>query len=186
MPYRWRIKMSLKCSLKNKNSWYPKFLYIFFNKNRRNNIDLHKFSFLGLPDVQSLNPPTRASLLKGYSSSRKNENFVIISSPSCCSKPVWVSFFSWAQKKIFWRMLVTKQLMVAIDLHIKKQKTKKTNCDLILKPNTQKIWKKGELKRKKRYKRDSSPKNENSVIIYSLSCCSKPIWFVSYVEHKTR
>ncbi len=28
-----------------------------------------------------------------------------------------MSFFCWAQKKIFWRMLVTKQLMVAIDFH---------------------------------------------------------------------
>ncbi len=41
----------------------------------------------------------------------------IIYSPSSCSKPVWVSFPCWAQKMIFWRMLVTKQLMVAIDFH---------------------------------------------------------------------
>ncbi len=44
-------------------------------------------------------------------------NFVIIYSPSCCSKPVWVSFFCWTQNMIFWRMLVTKQLMVAIYVH---------------------------------------------------------------------
>jgi len=32
-------------------------------------------------------------------------------SPSSCFKPVWVSFFCWTQKKIFWRMSVIKQLM---------------------------------------------------------------------------
>ncbi len=40
--------------------------------------------------------------------------------PSSCSKPVWIYFFycfCWAQKKTFWRMLVTKQLLVAIDFH---------------------------------------------------------------------
>jgi len=31
-----------------------------------------------------------------------------------CSKLVWVYFFCWTQKKIFWRMLVTRKLMVAI------------------------------------------------------------------------
>jgi len=31
-------------------------------------------------------------------------------SPSSCSKPVWISFFYWTHKKIFWRMLVTRQL----------------------------------------------------------------------------
>ncbi len=36
---------------------------------------------------------------------------------SSCSKPVWVYFFCWAQYKIFWRMLVTKLLMVAIEFH---------------------------------------------------------------------
>jgi len=24
--------------------------------------------------------------------------------PSSCSKPEWISFFCWTQKKIFWRM----------------------------------------------------------------------------------
>ncbi len=43
---------------------------------------------------------------------------VIIYSPSSCSKP-FMSFFliCWAQKKIFWRIWVTKQLTVAIGIH---------------------------------------------------------------------
>ncbi len=45
----------------------------------------------------------------------KNVNSAIIYSPSSCSKPVWISLFCWTQKKIFWRMLVTKQLLVATD-----------------------------------------------------------------------
>ncbi len=48
-------------------------------------------------------------------SSPKNVHFVIIYCPSSCSKPVSISIFCWAQKKIIWGMLVTKQLMVAID-----------------------------------------------------------------------
>ncbi len=48
-----------------------------------------------------------------------DENYVIICSHSGCSKPVRVSFIYWAQKKIFWRMSVTKQLILAIDLHEK-------------------------------------------------------------------
>ncbi len=40
---------------------------------------------------------------------------VIVCSPSRFSKPVWISFF-WTQRKIFWRMLETKQLMV-VDFH---------------------------------------------------------------------
>ncbi len=34
----------------------------------------------------------------------------VIYSPSSCSEPVWVSFFCWAQMKIFWRMLENKPL----------------------------------------------------------------------------
>ncbi len=45
---------------------------------------------------------------------------IIIHSPSSCSKHVWVSIFYWTQKKIFWRMLLIKYLMVAIDFHIGK------------------------------------------------------------------
>jgi len=35
----------------------------------------------------------------------KNEKSLIIYSPSTssCFRPVWVSFFCWTQKKIFWR-----------------------------------------------------------------------------------
>ncbi len=39
---------------------------------------------------------------------QKNKNPVIIYSPSCCSKPVWHTFFCRTQNKIFWRMLVIK------------------------------------------------------------------------------
>ncbi len=41
----------------------------------------------------------------------------IIFSPSNCYKPVRLSVLYWTQKKIFWRMLVNKQLLVAIDFH---------------------------------------------------------------------
>ncbi len=44
--------------------------------------------------------------------SPKNENVVTIYSPSCRSKPVWVSFLCWKQKKIFWR---TKLSLIPID-----------------------------------------------------------------------
>ncbi len=40
-----------------------------------------------------------------------------VTKPSNCSKPVWLSFSCWTKKKIFWRMLVTKQLTVATDFH---------------------------------------------------------------------
>ncbi len=45
-------------------------------------------------------------------SSPQNKKYVIIYSPSSYSKPVWVSFFCWTQ---FWRVVITKQLMVRID-----------------------------------------------------------------------
>ncbi len=38
-----------------------------------------------------------------------------------------MSFFCWAQKKIFRRMLVTKQLTVAIDFHSKEKNTTEVN-----------------------------------------------------------
>ncbi len=50
-------------------------------------------------------------------SSPKNESSVIICSHSGCSKPVRASIIYWTQKKIFWRMSVSKQLILAIDLH---------------------------------------------------------------------
>ncbi len=43
--------------------------------------------------------------------SLKYENSVIYS-PSICCKSAWVSFLCWTQKTIFWRMLVTKQLIL--------------------------------------------------------------------------
>ncbi len=56
-------------------------------------------------------------------SSHQNENSVIYS-PSSCSDPLWISYFCWTQKKIFWRIL-TKPLPVAIDFHTMENKTKK-------------------------------------------------------------
>ncbi len=48
----------------------------------------------------------------------KNENSVIIYSPSNSSKPVWMSLFCWTQRKIFWRMRETEQFWGTIDFHI--------------------------------------------------------------------
>ncbi len=59
---------------------------------------------------------SKIQLLKGIVHPKK-ESFIIIYSLSCCSKPVWVSFLCWTLKKIFWRMLVIKQVMVPIALH---------------------------------------------------------------------
>ncbi len=50
-------------------------------------------------------------------SSPKNLNSVIIYSTSSCFKAVWIFFFCWTWNKIFWRMWVTKQLLVPIDFH---------------------------------------------------------------------
>jgi len=41
--------------------------------------------------------------------SLKNENSFIIYSPSTGFKPVWISIFCWTQRKIFWRMSITRQ-----------------------------------------------------------------------------
>ncbi len=49
--------------------------------------------------------------------SPKNENSVIIYSPSSRSKPVWMSLFCWTQRKIFWRMWETEQFWGTIDFH---------------------------------------------------------------------
>ncbi len=54
-------------------------------------------------------------------SSPKNLNSVIIYSTSSCFKAVWVFFFCWTWNKIFWRMWVTKQLLVPIDFHSMKK-----------------------------------------------------------------
>jgi len=50
-------------------------------------------------------------------SSLQNENSVIFYSPSSCFKPLWICFFCWTQRKIFWRMPVTKQLIDPIDFN---------------------------------------------------------------------
>ncbi len=59
--------------------------------------------------------PYKIFFLKGMLVHAKTK---IMSFPHPHVVPNQVSFFSWAQKKIFWRMLVTKELTVAIDLHI--------------------------------------------------------------------
>jgi len=43
---------------------------------------------------------------------------VIIYSPSCHSKPVWLSFFCWTQNKIFWRILVTKHFLFSLNKNL--------------------------------------------------------------------
>ncbi len=62
-----------------------------------------------MPEFQYLH------ILKG--SSPKNENSVIIYSPSSRSKPVWMCLFCWTQTKIFWRMWETEQFWGTIDFH---------------------------------------------------------------------
>ncbi len=55
----------------------------------------------------------------GSLSPNENENSVIIYSPSS-SKPVWMYLFCWTQRKIFWRMFVTRLFWATIDFHWKK------------------------------------------------------------------
>jgi len=47
---------------------------------------------------------------------------VIIYSPSSCFIPVWVSFFSWSQRKIFWRMSTSRWLLDPIDFNSREKK----------------------------------------------------------------
>ncbi len=54
-------------------------------------------------------------------SSPKNENSVIIYSPSSSSKPVWMSLFCRTQRKIFWRKFVTRLFWGTIDFHSRKK-----------------------------------------------------------------
>ncbi len=63
-----------------------------------------------------------AKILK-RNSSPKNENSVIIYSPSSSSKPVWISLFWWTQRKIFWRKFVTRLFWGTIDFHSRKTNT---------------------------------------------------------------
>jgi len=64
--------------------------------------------------VYSSNEYNLFQTIKGYSP--KNLHFVIIYSPSSCSKPVCISFSCWTQKWIFWTIWA-KQLMGPIDFH---------------------------------------------------------------------
>ncbi len=56
------------------------------------------------------------------------QKFVIIYPPSYHSKPVWVSFLCWTQKKIFWRMLVIKQLSSIVFLSLLWKSMGTKNC----------------------------------------------------------
>ncbi len=57
-------------------------------------------------------------LICGYrDSSPKNENSVIIYSPSRSSNPVWMCLFCWTQRKIFRRMWETEHFWGSIDFH---------------------------------------------------------------------
>ncbi len=57
------------------------------------------------------------SLIHSTFKAMKNENSVIIYSPSSSSKPVWMSLFCWTQRKILWRMRETEQFWCTIDYH---------------------------------------------------------------------
>ncbi len=63
-------------------------------------------------------------------SSPKKDNCVIIYSPLGYSKPAWVSFFCWTQKKIFWRIWITKQLMVLFFFHSMEINTMEVKGDI--------------------------------------------------------
>ncbi len=52
----------------------------------------------------------------------KNENSVIIYSPSSSSKLLWISLFCRTQRKIFWRKFVTRLFWGTIDFHSRKKK----------------------------------------------------------------
>ncbi len=52
----------------------------------------------------------------------KNENSVIIYSPSSRSKSVWMSLF-WTQRKIFWRKFVIRLFWGTIDFHSRRKNT---------------------------------------------------------------
>lgn len=66
--------------------------------------------------VQCIMGHTPSVNAEGMDGFPKNENPVIIYSPSSCSEPLWVFVFCWMQNKM-WRMLGTKQSTAATDLH---------------------------------------------------------------------
>ncbi len=55
-------------------------------------------------------------------SSPKNENSIIIYSPSSSSKPVWNYLFCQTQRKIFWSKFVIRLFWGTIDFHSRKKK----------------------------------------------------------------
>ncbi len=57
----------------------------------------------------------------------KNENSVIIYSPSSCSKPVRMSLFWQTRRKIFWRKFVTRLFWGTIDFHSRTNNTMEEN-----------------------------------------------------------
>ncbi len=60
-------------------------------------------------------------------SSPKNDNSVIIYSPSSSSKPVWIFLFCWTQRKIFWTF-ITKLSWGTIDFHSRKSMVPQNCC----------------------------------------------------------
>ncbi len=68
-------------------------------------------------------------MLKGYNSSPKNDISFIIYSPSCHSKPLWLSFFISRTLKvdtlfILWKSMVTKKILQNIFFCVKQKETK--------------------------------------------------------------
>ncbi len=83
-------------------------------------LNLFRLSLVHLYVVQFNVCVLRNACWKSYRdnvSSPKNENSVIIYSPSSSSKPVCMSLFCWTQRKIFWRMWETEQFWETIDFH---------------------------------------------------------------------
>ncbi len=100
-------------SMGTENVWLPAFFKIssFFLTEERN-----PYRF-GLEQHDGATNKHKHAFCICYwrDSSPKNENSVIIYSPSSRSKPVWMCLFCWTQRKIFWRMWETEQFWDTID-----------------------------------------------------------------------
>ncbi len=80
--------------------------------------------------IYPLRPHTTYMEDKCFSDASSFSEIMSFTRPSC-PKPVWASFLCWTQKKIFWRMLVTKQLTVFIDVHSMEGKSMATSNRLV-------------------------------------------------------